>query len=265
MSFVEIKLEDWDCSKVKVGKPPKGGNPTILYDDKGVWKMPILNCAGNNSQKYVLHSNKGLQKNMKYDQNTKKFLDIWEGDWSVSFRVCQSVDSATALEKKLLDIFTDICTKAKAAFKEEPANPISYKYITEKNEFGVEEVKGIDTTKGAYIKVKVGYDSADDAKTFSKDGKDVPVLEERYPKAKFYDITKAKGDMILKNADKEAATGMNAVPKFMIGLFKAGKDAKLYVTKKMMQCYFEPVTSGGAIDDNDLIEMLRADMDLGSE
>ena len=71
--------------------------------------------------------------------------------------------------------------------------------------------------------------------------------------------------MLLKNADKEAAISMNAVPKVLIGLFKAGKDSKLYVTKKMMQCYYKPVLTNTNTEDEEIIEMLRQDLDLGSE
>lgn len=265
MSFVEVKLADWNCANVKIGLPPKGSSPTVLYNDKNTYKMPILVCAGTPSEMSELYSNKGLQRNMKYDSKTKKFLDVWDGDWSVSFRICQSVDNAKSLEKKLMDIFDDICTKAKLAFKEAPADPISYKYIMKKNEFGIDEIEGIDKSKGAYIKIKVGYDAPKDAPTMKKDGKDVPVFDARTPKAKFYDTTRAKSDMLLKNADKEASTAMNAVPKVLIGLFKAGKDSKLYVTKKMMQCYYKPVSTNTNTEDDEIIEMLRQDMDLGSE
>lgn len=259
MSFVEVKLIDWDCSKVSIGIPPKGTLATVLYEDGGNKKLPILCCAGNAQQKYVLTSFDGLNRNMKYDSAKKQFLDVWEGDWSIYFKICRSVDSASALERKLLDIFEDIVSKAKNAYEEEPANPVGYKYLTETNKFGVVKIIGVDTSKPAGIKIKVGFDAPADAPTFVKDGKQVPTLESRYPKAKFYNVHNARDQMLIANGDKEKVVGvaLNAVPKFLIGIYKAGKDGKLYITKKLMHMYYEPTVAGGSLNDDGIIEMLR--------
>lgn len=61
--------------------------------------------------------------------------------------------------------------------------------------------------------------------------------------------------MLVKNPDVECRTGMYAVPTFMISLYQAGQA--YYITRRMMQCYYEPASfSAGGMDDA-LIEMLR--------
>lgn len=260
MSFIEVELSSWDTNKVRIGVAPKGKTPTVLYDGK----LPILKlCSNDTKNKYVVFSFNGLQRNMKWDAGSKKFLDVWEGDWSVSFQVAASYAQAkqeNGLAWKIVEIFDDIEKKVEQAFKRKPNRALNVTIIKEKNEFGVEEEKGIDETKGVYIKGKVGYDAPKDAKKFIKDGKEIPVLESRVPKAKFYDITKAKDDMFIKNPDIECQTAMNAVPKMMIGLF--ANTQGVYVTKRLMQCYYEPTTVGGDAPDDELIEMLRQNLDL---
>ena len=255
MSFIEVELAFWDCNKVRIGVAPKGKTPTVLYDGK----MPILKiCSNDTKNKYVVFSYKGIQRNMKWDANSKKFLDVWEGDWSVSFQAAGSYAEArqeNGLAWKLIQLFADIETKVEQAFKRKPNRAMNFTIIKEKNEFGVEEEKGIDETKGVYLKGKVGYEAPKDAKMMDKDGKQVPVLESRTPKCKFYDITKAMDSMFIKNSDIECQTAMNAVPKMMIGLF--ANTQGVYVTKRLLQCYYEPTTIGGDAPDDELIEMLR--------
>lgn len=260
MSFIEVELGSWDCNKVKIGIAPKGKTPTVLYDGK----LPILKlCSNDIKNKYVVFSYKGLQRNMKYDKSTKKFLDVWEGDWSVSFCVTSSVEQAekeNGVAKRIMDIFADIEKKVNVAFVKPPEPSLNYSYIKERNEFGVERKVGIDKTKGCYLKGKVAFDAPKEAKTFEKDGKQVPVFEARFPKAKFYDVTKAKNDILVKNPDIECQTAMNAVPKLMIGLTTVNEN--IFITKRLMQCYYEPTVVGGDAEDTDLIEMLRQNLEL---
>jgi hypothetical protein len=92
--FIKVKLMEWDCSKVTIGVLPKASSPSVLYDGK----IPILVLAGDGvREKYVVSSFDGLKRNMKYDSNSKKFLDVWEGDWSVSFKVADTYVGATGL------------------------------------------------------------------------------------------------------------------------------------------------------------------------
>lgn len=264
MSFIEVELSNWDKSKVSVGIAPKGKTPSVLYDGK----IPILKlCSSDPKNKYVVFSHQGLKRNMKYDAATRKFLDIWEGDWSVSFCVATSVEEAEKANShanKIMDIFADIEKKVETAFEGRKPNPsINYTYIKEKNQFGVDKIVGVDKSKGAYLRAKTGYDAPKDAKKITVDGKEVPVLEARYPKTKFYDITRSKNDMEIKNPDIECQTAMNAVPKIMIGLFSNSQG--VFITRKLMQLYYEPTTIGGNAADDELIEMLRNGMDLNSD
>lgn len=260
MSFIEVELSNWDCNKVKVGITPKGKTATVLYEGK----IPILKlCSNDSKNKYVVSSFKGLQRNMKYDSNTKKFLDIWEGDWSISFTVCKKVSEITPLQQKIVDIFADIEKKVETAFGKKPNPAIGFSYIKEKNEFGVEKKVGIDTAKGAYLKVKVGYDAPEGAKKFmdSKTGREVPVLDARFPKAKFYDIDRAKEQMLVEKPDPECYTSMNAVPKFMISLYPLNEN--VYITKRLMQNYYQKTIVGGDSVDEELVTMLRDNLELG--
>lgn len=253
-AFVEVALSNWDCEKVSIGLAPGGKTPTILYEKK----IPILKVFGDGvKDKYILSSYDGLKRNMKWDGTTRKFLDVWEGDWSVSFKVSDTYEGAGGLNKKIITIFEDIAAKVEKAFKKKPSNPLYVKTIKEKNEYGVEEEKGIDPTKPVYLKVKVGFDAPKDApKEFdSKTGKEVPKKEFRYPKADFFDVKRAKDQMKVQKPDTECQTGMNAVPKFIVGLY-ATKDT-IYITKRMLQCYYEPASMGGGGMDEDLADILR--------
>lgn len=260
MSFIEVELSNWECAKVRIGIANKGKTATVLYDGK----IPILKlCSNDTKNKYVVSSFKGLQRNFKYDTNTKKFLDVWEGDWSVSFTVCTKVSEASPLQKKVLAIFSDIETKVETAFAKKPNSALNFSYIKEKNEFGVERKVGIDTSKGAYLKVKVGYDAPDNCKKIldPKTGKDMPVPEARFPKAKFYNVAEAKDKMLVAKPDPDCFTGMNCVPKFMISLYSVGEN--VFITKKLFQLYYEPAVMGGDAIDEDLVNMLRENLDLG--
>lgn len=262
MSFVNVYLEDWETSKVKIGLAPKGNKPTILYEDKDkIHKMPILSVRGNKEQRYVLESYSGLQKNMIYDSAQETYTDKWAGDWSISFKICTCIKNATPLEKKLMQIFADITEKATIAFDEKPAKCISYTMITQKNDSGITKEIGIDDSKGAYIKVKVNYDAPQKAETFMQGSTAVPVFEARYPKAKFYDASRQVGKYLVEKPDPESACGMKATPEFLIGAFKT-KDGKLYITKKLMKCYYMPHDYGSNECDDELIDALREQYEL---
>lgn len=261
MTFIEVELANWNCEKVRVGIAPGGKTPTVLYDGK----IPIIKlCSNNVKNMYLVFSFKGLQRNMKYDMKTKSFLDVWEGDWSVSFQIAQSYAKARedkGLTWKIIQIFEDIEKKVEVAYKRKPNRALNVTTIKEKNEFGVEEDKGIDESKGVYLKAKVGYNAPKDAKKEMRDGKEVPVNEARVPKCKFFDVSRAKEDMLIKNPDIECQVPMNAIPKIMIGLFSNTQG--VYITKRLMQCYYEPATVGNDAPDYELIEMMRQNCDLG--
>lgn len=263
MSFVEVEVAHWNCDKLKVGVAPKGKTPTVLYDGK----IPILKIASSGGKNmYLLSSYQGLQKNMKWDASTKKFLDVWEGDWSVSCQVTPSYEQAkreNGLAWKLIEIFTDIEKKVETAFKRKPSRALNCSIIKERNEYGVEEERGIDESKGVYLRIKVGYDAPKDAPKTVKDGREVPVFESRYPKAKFYDVSRSKNSMLVENPSVECQTAMNLIPKMMIGLYSNTQG--VYITRRLMSCYYEPTTAGGDQIDEDLIEMLRQNMDLSDE
>lgn len=262
--FIAVKLTEWDSSKVTIGiqGTDKAASPTVLYEGK----VPIITLAGDGVQsKYVVSSYDGLKKNMKYDQAKRGPSEIWEGDWQISFKVADSYDSATALQKKIIDIFDDIVNKAKRFYKKDPgAQPVSVKRIVEMTPQG-EEDKGPDPSKPVYLKVKVGHDADKGAPTFTDTmGKQVPVLEARFPKADFYDITRDKKSMAIdkKAAGIECNTGMFAVPKIMISLYKLpGISGAYYITRRLMQCYYEPAEMKAGGMDDDLVNSLR-EMDL---
>lgn len=263
MSFKEVDLASWDCNKVTIGKGPNNGGISILYEGK----IPILKlCPENMKNGYLVSSFHGLQRNMKYDKNSKSFTDTWEGDWSISFTIAsvvKDVEEENGLRLKIMNIFKDIENKVKAAYDKAPSNPLNYTYITEINAFGVEKKLGINPDKGCYLKVKVGYTASPNAKTFEKDGKFVPVLEERRPKATFYDITKAADQMVITNPDIECRTGMSAVPKFVIGISVVNEV--IYITKRLLDCYYKPTNMGGNGPDEELISMLRENLIISDD
>lgn len=263
MSFIEVDLAKWDFNRVRIGTNKKNPTPTILYDDK----IPIIRiCSDNPKNKYLLFSFYGLQKNMVFDQSTKKFTDIWDGDWSISYTVTPTYEKAedeNGLTWKIILIFKDIEDKIKQAFEKDPNPALQMSYIKEKNQFGVEKVTGIDKSKPVYLKAKVGYDAPKNAPTMTnKQNKQVPVPESRYPKAKFYDVTRAQDDIEVKDADKECSISMDAIPKIMLGL--ATVNGVIYVTKRLMQNYYRPVSIGGNTQDQDLIDELR-DLNLNCD
>lgn len=260
MSFFKVKLSDWDCSKVTIGKPPKGGEPTILYDGK----LPILVIAGNGTdEKYVVSSFKGLQKSRVYDESTKSYTDEWDGEWDISFCVCKSVQEATPLQKKLLGVFADILKKVEDAFEEKVKfPPVSFTWVMVENQMGIKKPSHIDETKGAYIKGKCGYEAPSNAPTMrdAKTKKDVPVFESRKPKASFYDITRALKEMLITDPDTECKTSMNTAPEIFVSVFKNALG--LFIQKRVFQCYYEPVEMGSSGPDETLINMLRTGMNL---
>lgn len=260
-AFIDVKLADWDCSKVSIGIAPGGKTPTVLY----AGKMPILTLAGDGrDDKYVVSSFKGIQKNMKWDAASKKFLDTWEGDWSISFKVCDAPSTATGLRKKILEIFADIEKKAEEAYEKKCTPVIQKKKIKGRTAAGVEKVIGYDENSPAYLTVKIGYEAPPGSETFTdpKSGRSEPVFEARTPKAKFYDVKRARDEMLVRTAATECQTAMMAIPKFMVGLYNI-EGGGLHVTKKLFQCYYEPTTIGGGGVDDALIDMLRAqDIDL---
>lgn len=262
MSFIEVELSNWNCDKVTVGIPPKGKEPTILYDEK----IPILKLCSDKKNKYIVSSYKGLQRNMTYDKKTESFLDTWEGDWSISFQVAASYAQAEAeqgLSWKIIKIFQDIESKLEDAYGTKPNPSLNFGWIKEKNKAGVIRKTGIDETKGVYIKGKVSYSAPKDCEKMIVKGKEVPILAERVPKTLFFDITRSQKEMCVKNPDIECQTAMNAVPKLMIGT--AVVNEVLYVTKRLQQCYYEPITTGGDAPDEELIAMLRENLDISSE
>jgi hypothetical protein len=265
MSFISVNLSDWDCSKVSIGKLNKDSKPTVLYSGK----IPVLTISAANPsskdvrEKYVVVSKKGLQKSMKYDEKTKKSTDIWDGEWKITFTICDIIDKASPMQKKLIDIFEDIAKKVELAFEKKPdPRYMIYSFIEEENPTtGVKKIVGIDKTKGAALKVKVPYEAKKDAKTMKDDkGKEVPIFEDRIPKVRFYDITRAVNQFLIKEPHKECNTGMGTVPKFMISLFQQDPSSPIYITKRLFECYYEPADLGGNQQDNDLIETLRSSM-----
>jgi len=263
MSFIEVEVSVWDCNKVTIGMAPKGKEPGVLYEGK----IPIIKlCTSDARNKYICTSYKGLQRSMTFDKATNSFLDSWEGDWYVSFQIARSYALAKTEESlawKIIKIFEDIEKKIEQAFEKKPNSSLGFSWIKEKNSFGIEKKVGIDDSKGVYIKSKVGYDSPKNAPTMPFKGKEVPVHESRFPKCKFYDITRAQQDMVIKNPDIECQTSMNAVPKMMISI--AIVNDVIHVTKKLLQLYYEPTTIGGNAPDDDLISMLRDNLDLGNQ
>lgn len=261
MQFVEVSLAEWDCAKVAVKKPAVSGKagqnaePTILYDGK----LPVLVIRSVDGTKpFLLTSFKGLQENKVWVPTPPpgRFLDKWAGDWSISFKICTSVKDATPEEKKLMLIFNDMLQKVQKVYKnEKPKNPINYSWLKEKDpETDVEEIIGIDESKAAYLKLKVGYEAAPDAEMVINElGQKVPAPtpKDRRPKAKFFDMSKARDKMLVQDSAKECQTGMNAIAKVFIGLFKNSQG--VFITRKLLQCYYNPVAIGGNAPDEDII------------
>lgn len=312
-TFIEVTVDDWDFSKVEIGLLKKGdAKPTILYDGK----IPVLKVTPAvltnddkvklNSMKmdekvdfiekhnYPVFSKSGLKKSMKWNDSQKKYTDIWEGYWNVRFTVTDCVKNSTPTQKKILDIFEDVRAKVAKEYEKEPYPPVQYTWIKQKNEkTGVEKTIGRDDSKGASIKVKVGYGAPEDAKKIKdeKTGADVPIFSARYPKARFLDMSKPAKDRLVKHPDptlrpklteeelaklseeerlrysvdsrdKGAAQGMRACPKFMIGLC-VGETA-IYITKKLFTCHFIPKHFASDDNEDELAMMLEANMNIAT-
>lgn len=272
MAFVSVKLDDWDCNKVDIGLANGGSEPTILYDGK----IPVLNVQG--VREYVVHSRSGLRRAMFWNDGTKKYTDIWEGNWTTRFVICDKLRDATARQKKLMLIFDDIKEKVKLAFDREPYDPVTYTWIESTNEkTKVKKRVSRDEDGSVSFKCKITYDADDNAETFvNKFDKKVPKFDFRYPKARYYDITRATKEMLIKypdptlNPDKNAndmgaAQGMLACPNFMISLYE--NDTAIYIVKRLFDCYFKPCEFGSNDQDHELVEMLRGmeHMDLETE
>lgn len=267
MQFVEVSLAEWDCAKVTVRKPATSGKAnqnaevTVLYDGK----LPVLVIRSVDGMKpFILTSFKGLQENKVWvpasGQSPGYFLDTWDGDWSISFKICTSVKDASLEEKKLMQIYDDIYQKVKKVYKDKSVrNPINYSWIKEMNpDTDVEEIVAIDDSKAAYLKLKVAYEGTPNCATVvDKFKKTVPAIthDDRKPKAKFFDMSRARDKMLVQDPHKECQTGMNAIVKVFIGLYKATEG--VYITKKLLQCYYNPVAIGGNAPDEDIIGSFR--------
>lgn len=257
MSFVEVALYEWNCDAVTVGLPPKGTTPTVLYNGK----IPILCIKSDDARnRYVVSSRHGLTRSMKYDMTSKKFTDAWDGDWGISFMITKCINEAPHLAIKLMNLFEDIERKVELAYEKKPHPPLGYTWLIEKNQFGVEKKVSIDKSKGCYMNSKVPYDAPDDAPKIKIEGKEVPVLESRFPKTKFYDVTRSRSSIRVVNPDTECRISMNAIPKIMISVFASQQG--VFITKRLMQCYYEPDIGGGDNVDDDLVESLRNNIDI---
>ncbi len=265
MQFAEVSLAEWDCAKVFVRKPTmtkagQSGDPVVTYDGK----LPILVVRSVDATKpYILSSSKGIQENKTWIPAPPPghFSDTWEGDWSISYKVCVTVKGASVEEKKLMAIFDDIFKKTQKFYKSEKVKcPINYSWNKEVDpESGAEEIIGVDESKGAYLKVKVGYEGLPNAEMIiDKAGKSVPALtlKARKPKPTFYDMSRDRDHMVVQDPAKECQTGMNAIVKIFIGLYKNSQG--VFITKKLLQCYYNPVAIGSNTPDEDIIDSFGA-------
>lgn len=254
MSFIEVRLPDWDCSKVTVGVIKEKSPPTILYDGK----LVILTIVGTYDEPYVVSSYKGLERQNKYNPSTKTWTNEWTGEWELNIRICNSVDGATPMQRKLMDIFDDI--KAKIEEKvpgQSVKTPINYKYIKEEKD-GFTRITGIDRRAPAYMSIKVPYTADEGADTIEVNNKMVPVFEARRPKPQFFNVAEAKDRMLVEDPDRDCRVSMNLAPKIMISLFNNASG--YFITRRLMGCYYEPTTIGGSGQDDELINMLAGSM-----
>jgi len=253
--FIEVELMSWSCDKVKVGIYPGEKTASVLYDNK----KPILKlCSNDPINKYVVSSYKGLERNKVWDSASKKFLDEWAGDWSINMMVATSYQAAeeNPYTKKIMEIHDDIHQKVEKAYRTKVKHPLGYVFIKEKTDLGEEiDSDQIDKSKGIYLKTKVGYQAPPSADKIKVNGKDVPALDARTPKGLFVDVSRAQSDMTVKNPDIECQVGMSLIPKYLIGLYKIGNV--VHITKKLLQCYYQPKDMGGNSVDETLVAMLR--------
>lgn len=257
MSFIEVKLPDWDSSKVTINKYKKDDEgPTVLYDGK----LVILTVIGDSSEKYILHSFDGLKKSTKYDQVNNKFTDEWDGSWAISFKVADSIKNASPMQKKLMDVIDDIIEKTSKVFRKELSSmPIRYKYESTISDEGVALLGDKLQDEPVYINAKASYTCDKDAEMITINNRQVPDFKDRKVKPPFYDLSRARAEMKIENPDKECNTGMKVVPKIMLSIYSS--KLGLFLTRKLMGCYYEPVDMGGSGQDDNLIDMLRPIMD----
>lgn len=255
MSFIEVKLPEWDCSKVTVGVIKKNQPPTILYDGK----MAILTIIGNRDDPYIVSSFKGVEKQNKYNASTKVWTDEWTGEWSISMKLCESVAEANPMQAKLMSVFDDIINKVKDKVPNVSiGKPIGYKYI-KKEVDGFDVDVGVDKASPAYMNVKVPYTCDDGCEMMKVDDRMVPVFTARRPKPQFYNVTEARDRMLVKDVDRECKTSMKLAPKIMISLFKSAD--RYFITRRLLSCYYEPVSLGLSSKDDDMIDILVGPME----
>lgn len=255
MSFIEVKLPDWDCSKVTVGAIKKNQPPTILYEGK----MVILTVIGHRDDPYVVTSFKGVEKQNKYNASTKTWTDEWTGEWGISIRLCESVAGANPMQAKLMSIFDDIINKVKDKVPDASiGKPINYKYIKEEVD-GFEREVGIDKTSPAYMNIKIPYTYDEGCEMMKVDDRTLPVFSARRPKPQFYNVTEARDRMLVQDVDKDCKTSMKLAPKIMISLFKSAD--RYFITRRLLSCYYEPISMGLANKDEDMIDILVGPME----
>jgi hypothetical protein len=232
VEFINISLGEWDNSKVSV--VTVGERLNILYGGK----VPVLKTIGTTTDTvFLLTTAKGLEDKNKYDTRTGKFTDEWDGSWSLSLKITDSVtnlrppqegeDSRTLEQRmkwKLITIIEHITALAGELVEEEVSAPISYKAIHVKNKAGLSKKVGVNKDGYAYLSIKVGFTAPKDADTFSDNrGNPQPVFDARKPKGIFTDLNRAYGKRGVENPAAECRVPMKTVPRTTMSISKNPK------------------------------------------
>jgi len=233
--FIRVDIANWDNSKVDIVQAPKGFS--VTYEGK----IPILRVMGPRGNAYFLTSAKGLTKQDTYNNNTGKFTKgVWNGTWGISFKLTDNIntirpppldqpDTRSEVDKlkwKLVEIKQYIADLIKEATEGTVSDVASYKYenvevvkMVGKREQKQTVKKMVDNSY-VFMNVKVGYTHPEDCETVKlPTGEEVPVFECRSPKGKYYDTSRAEGDMKIEDPNKECSVPM-----------RAGMDASIHCT-----------------------------------
>lgn len=264
--YIRINLMDWDNTKVSIGKAPPSTKPgayddkiTVLYDGK----LPILTIIDTKpeqgSSPYLLTSYAGLQKSMEYNSQSKKYTDVWKGEWGLNVQVCRSIKDANAGQRKLMDVMNYIVKFAKEGGMDKMEPAFTTKKV-QKMVFGtLKDTDEIDVTKPCSMNISVSYTADKDCEKFmdAKLGKEVPVFEARRPNPPFYDVTRALNDNLITNWE-DANRGMACAPSGLLTFsHAAGKD---YLKLRLYECYYQPKEFGGNknVPNQDMLNLLRS-------
>ena len=265
--FMKVDLMDVDLTKFTYNRvdPTK---TSALPDLKYAGKTLIISGKTNNPRdRYFMTSFKGLKKGHVWDQSNLKYTTEFSGDYEILFHVCNKYKDASPAALKLLSIIDHIRSLVIAFFTNRATGKLSvivekpylcdYTKIKDPVTGQEDDTEDIDPEKSVAIKFKIGYQGITGAKMMKdQTGQDVPIIADRVPKAKFYNVNEAKDKMLVPNPDPACSVAMKAIPEFILGTYRI--SGSIHITRRLLSCYYEPAQLGASGPDMDLIADLQS-------